>query len=187
MKNTVEIWKDIKGHPGYQVSSHGRVKSLDRESTRSDGQKRFYKGQMLTTQYDSRSGRPMVRLYNPKTKKGLTIKIHRLVALTFLGERPEGMEICHRDSDVTNNNVENLRYGSKSSNQIDIMKHTGRCAAGKLTVEQVLEIRRAYKEKELNQYQLAEKFGIKQGTVSEIVNRRTFAWLNEDGSIDDIA
>lgn len=180
-------WKSIKGYEDYEVSNTGLVRSLDRTLTRSDGQERFYAGQMLKLQYDSRSGRPMVRLYSRELKKAKTLKVHRLVALTFLGDRPEGMDIRHLDGVVTNNNVENLCYGTKSSNQIDIMKHTKRCAAGKLTVDDVVEIRRAYKEKEMTQYELAEMFGITQGTVSEIVNRKTFKFINEDGSIDATA
>lgn len=181
-----ETYKAIPGFEGlYEVSTEGNVRSLDRTLTRTDGQKRFVEGKQLKLQYDSRSGRPMVRLYNSKTKKAKTYKVHRLVALTFIGERPDGCHICHNDGDVKNNKLTNLRYDTKSSNQIDIMKHTKRCAAGKLTVEDVVEIRRAYKEKEMNQYQLAEMFGITQGTVSEIVNRKTFKFINEDGTIND--
>lgn len=178
-------WKKVEGYESYEVSNTGLVRSVDREIKRTDGQIRFVEGKELTIQHDSRSGRPMVRLYHAETRKGRTFKVHRLVALTFLGERPEGTETCHLDGDVTNNNIENLQYKSKSSNQIDIMKHTKHCAAGKLTVEDVVEIRRAYKEKEMNQYQLAEVFGITQGTVSEIVNRKTFKFINDDGTIND--
>lgn len=185
--NNKEVYKTIKGYEYYEVSNKGNVRSIDRTLTRADGRERFYPGQEMKLQYDSISGRPMVRLYNSELKKAKTFKVHRLVALTFLGERPEGMDIRHLDGVVTNNNVENLCYGTKSSNQIDIMKHTKRCAAGKLTVEDVVEIRRAYKEKEMKQYELAEVFGITQGTVSEIVNRKTFKFINDDGTIDAIA
>ena len=183
MKN--EKWRQIKGYESYEVSNTGLVRSVDREIKRTDGQIRFVEGKELTIQHDSRSGRPMVRLYHAETRKGKTFKVHRLVALMFLGPRPEGTETCHLDGDVTNNNDWNLQYKSKSSNQIDIMKHTKQCAAGKLTVEDVVEIRRAYKEKEMNQYELAEKFGISQASVSEIVNRKTFKFINEDGTIND--
>ncbi|WP_440868115.1 NUMOD4 domain-containing protein [Staphylococcus shinii] len=178
-------WKKVEGYESYEVSNTGLVRSVDREIKRTDGQIRFVEGKDLTIQYDSRSGRPMVRLYHAETRKGRTFKVHRLVALMFIGERPEGTETCHLDGDVTNNNIENLQYKSKSSNQIDIMKHSGKCAAGKLSVEQVVEIRRAYKEKEMNQYELAEVFEIAQGTVSSIINGRSFSWLNDDGTIND--
>lgn len=185
MKN--QTWKAIKGYEGtYEVSDLGNVRSLDRTIIKSNGTKVFLNGQLLTLQYDSKNGRPMVRLYDSKTKKGKTIKTHVLVALTFLsnGERPEGMDICHNNGDVTDNRVENLRFDSRSNNQIDILKHTNKCAAGKLSIEQVVEIRRAYKEKEINQHQLAKKFKVSQGNISEIVNRKLFDYINDDGSID---
>lgn len=44
------------------------------------------------------------------------IRIHILVALTFLGERPEGYQIDHINRNPLDNRVENLRYCSASVN-----------------------------------------------------------------------
>ena len=45
-----------------------------------------------------------------------TEKVHRLVALNFIGERPDGLQIDHIDRDKTNNKVDNLRYVSGKIN-----------------------------------------------------------------------
>lgn len=50
--------------------------------------------------------------------------VHRLVALAFLGERPEGMVIDHIDRDKTNNHISNLRYCSLSENSKNISEET---------------------------------------------------------------
>lgn len=42
-----EIWKDIPGHDGFQASTLGRIRSLDRYKTHSDGRVYFYEGKIL--------------------------------------------------------------------------------------------------------------------------------------------
>ena len=37
-------------------------------------------------------------------------KVHRLVALTFLGPTPKGMEINHKDANKLNNHYKNLEF-----------------------------------------------------------------------------
>lgn len=45
-----------------------------------------------------------------------SVKVHRLVYMTFVGEIPEGMQIDHIDGDASNNNLENLRCVSPKEN-----------------------------------------------------------------------
>lgn len=108
-----EIWKDAVGYEGeYQVSDLGRVRSLTRVLSC---------GRKLT-------GR--VRQLFPKTPQGYFIVVmcsatrntkyvHRLVAETFIGPCPEGMEVCHGPNGKQDNSVSNLRYGTHSENQQD--------------------------------------------------------------------
>lgn len=47
----LEVWKDIQGYEGlYQISNKGRVKSLDRTTTRKNG-KRMHYGEKNTEIY----------------------------------------------------------------------------------------------------------------------------------------
>src|SRR3990167_4958443 len=42
--------------------------------------------------------------------------VHRIIALTFLGPRPNGLDVHHIDSDRSNNHLNNLCYTSRSQN-----------------------------------------------------------------------
>jgi hypothetical protein len=91
-----EIWKDIPGYEGlYQVSNMGRVKSVRYN--------RFLKAGVCSGGYLG------VCLYVNSTKK--TLKIHKLVSMTFLNHKPDGYKIVvdHIDNDKTNNRIDNLQ------------------------------------------------------------------------------
>lgn len=45
-----------------------------------------------------------------------TFTIHEIVADTFIGPRPKGMEIDHKDEDKSNNDVTNLEYVTHAEN-----------------------------------------------------------------------
>ena len=119
-KPTIEQWRDIPGHPGYQVSDHGRVRSLDRTITTANGQVRRLKGRAMRATLNQH-GYPFVDLRNQGKRRVRTV--HSLVAEAFIGTRPEGMEVCHNDGNKTNNHVDNLRYGTRSDNTLDKVRH----------------------------------------------------------------
>jgi len=47
------------------------------------------------------------------------LKAHRSVLLAFVGPRPVGLDILHRDSDETNAHLWNLEYGTRKQNVAD--------------------------------------------------------------------
>lgn len=49
--------------------------------------------------------------------------VHRLVLETFVGPCPENMECLHGDGNKTNNNVDNLRWGTRVENIQDSIDH----------------------------------------------------------------
>ena len=120
-QHTGERWKPVKGHEGiYEASSHGRIRSVDRTVTYSDGRVCRRKGKVLSVRLD-KYGYQIVGLCNQG--KCQTRTVHSLVAEAFIGPRPEGMEVCHNDGDRTNNHLDNLRYGTSSDNNLDQLRH----------------------------------------------------------------
>lgn len=120
-RNTPEQWKPVPTYEGtYEASTWGRVRSVPRVvPDKKLGQKRI-KG-FIMKQTDSGDGRMVINLR--RGYKSNTMKVHRVIMLTFVGPRPEGMEICHNDGDYRNNRLDNLRYDTSSSNSYDMVEH----------------------------------------------------------------
>lgn len=126
-----EEWRPVVGHEGlYEVSDHGRVRSLDRtvEYINSRLGKtciRSAKGKILSPGLRP-SGHGHVMLGNTRT--GL---IHHLVAEAFIGPRPSPTtEIRHLNGNPGDNRPANLRYGSRSENAEDSKLHGTHFHAG---------------------------------------------------------
>jgi hypothetical protein len=107
-----EIWADIPGYEGmYQISTHGRVKSLPRTIRRRNCDCPI-KERILRPA--SRNGYLHVNLCNNKNAKSAFI--HRLVAIIFI-PNPRGVDcINHKDCNPHNNRVENLEWCTKAEN-----------------------------------------------------------------------
>lgn len=120
MSDVSEEWRPVVGYEGfYEVSSLGRVRSLDRYFGRRLYQGRVLKAITITGGYQS------VNLcVNGEIRKG---GVHLLVMAAFVGPKPHGMHTCHNNGDPGDNRLENLRYDTPSANGLDSVKH-GTCA-----------------------------------------------------------
>ena len=124
--NVPEEWRPVVGHEGqYEVSSHGRVKSLERMVPSSFGRDRKVPSKILKCSPDD-FGRPRAVLTGQ-----VGHKVHHLVMEAFVGPLPEGMEVCHNDGDPANNRVENLRFDTRSENALDAVGHRSHFNASK--------------------------------------------------------
>ena len=104
-----EIWKDIPGYEGlYQVSSLGRVRSLDRVVPHGRFGEFKLKGRVLKPSPDL-NGYLKLNLYKDGMTK--TIEVHKLIAIAFLNHEPCGNKIVvdHIDNNKTNNRLDNLQ------------------------------------------------------------------------------
>lgn len=118
---TQENWRAIPGFEGlYEVSDHGRVRSLDRERRSWGGGTARIKGRLLKA-CTNKNGYQQVDLY--KNGKRRMSYVHSLVCLAFYGPRPSGIEVCHNDGNPSNNRLSNLRYDTSSANKYDVVKH----------------------------------------------------------------
>lgn len=161
-----EEWMPVKGYEGfYEVSNLGRVKShytnaILQGSLDKDGYKRF----CLT-----------------KNKAETTYSAHRLVMAAFVGECPEGMEVCHNDSNRLNNSLENLRYDTRRANAADRVGN-GTAPIGNqnprayLSKQQVEEIKWAYSFG-FTQQQIADFFSTTRSNINNITRGKTWSHL----------
>jgi hypothetical protein len=111
-----EVWKDIKGYEGlYQVSNLGRVKSLERTIKHKTCYGGFYhvKGKILKPKID-KDGYFRIGLKKDKIKKYYFI--HRLVAITFINNPNNFLQVNHKDENKRNNQVNNLEWCNSKYN-----------------------------------------------------------------------
>lgn len=96
----MEQWKTIEEFENYQVSDHGRVRSMKT-------------GRILRTSPDTK-GYQMVWPYSDGVRK--TIKVHRLVARAFVKGYFEGAHVDHLDGNKLNNSAANLEWVTNREN-----------------------------------------------------------------------
>ena len=117
----MEIWKDIKGFEGYQVSNEGRIRTHNKTTFTEKHGIRHWKDRILK-QKTAADGAMRVDLWNKGKYK--TLLVHRIVIITFLGEPPEkNMTVNHKDGNRKNNHIDNLEWLSLKDNIIHGFKN----------------------------------------------------------------
>ena len=183
----IEEWKPVVGfEESYKVSNHGRVKSLARivpvpphpnkKTLLQKVQEKILKPYICKNSYHH------VTLY--KNGRGYNRSIHRLVLQSFVGIPEEGKECCHNDGNGLNNKIDNLRWDTRTNNNLDTVKHgnhyknTKGCRGSesvnaKFTEKDVINIR------SVNRYRgyvshMAELYGVTKSCVWNIIYR--YSW-----------
>lgn len=120
-------------------------------------------------------------------RKRMHVYAHRIVWMVVNhSDIPEGLEINHVDGNPLNNNPGNLQVVTHQENglhagQMGVLgKHNQngeRNPYSRVTEEEVREIRRLCKLQTMPQTKIAELFGVKQGTISNIHVRKTWRHL----------
>ena len=174
----VYIWKDIKGYEGlYQVSDSGKVKSLTRKNIRRDGVVRILKGKKINPKL-SKHGYLFVTL--SKNGKLKNMSIHRLVAVAFIDNSHNKMEVNHKDGNKLNNSVDNLEWMTRKENMLHAKKnklinYKGDSSPNrKLTVENSKQIRKLYEKGKFTQSEIGKMFNVHQSVISNVINNKSW-------------
>ncbi len=99
-----EEWRKYVGivdSRNLEVSNFGRMRSVKRH---------------LNPKPIGRNGRYLAFCFSVNSKPR-TVYAHAAVAETFIGPRPKGYQVNHKDKDTSNNHVSNLEYLTPSQNQ----------------------------------------------------------------------
>lgn len=153
----MEVWKLVPEYEGkYEVSDQGRVRSFNR----------CPQGRIL------RPGRMPGGHLSVALGRGNSQCVHKLVLLAFVGVAPHKHECLHINGVPNDNRLSNLRWGTRSENNIDAVLHQHR---GKLTETQVKDIRTRVKSEGRGiGRQLAAEYGVHEATISAVKVRRHY-------------
>ena len=175
----MEIWKPIKGlEDTYEVSNLGNVKTKERlVRNSSHGKKdgyRLLKEKVLSPKTKN-NGYLEVSL-TISTRSSKSFYIHRLVAMSFIGDIPKGYCINHKNGIKSDNSLANLEIVTYSEN----MKHAYDNGLNKPPVnykfndKQVRDIRNMKHVTGFYNRQIAKIYNCNINTIQGITSGRTY-------------
>ncbi len=170
----IEKWKWHPDYVGcYKISNRGRVKSVARTVIRGSSTLSI-PGRLRKQQIDH-SGYLVVTLR--KDGKSRTRKVHQLVLEAFSGKRPSPKhEVRHLDGNQLNNELKNLKWGTRLENSQDRIQHgTQFSGVGEDNPRAILteiEVRKIWKriQKGADVEILADKYGVSKSNIRNIAN-----------------
>jgi hypothetical protein len=172
-------WKPVPGwEERYEVSDTGVIRSLDMRCGSRYGFTALRRGRVL--KQVAKEGRYLaVTLTAPGRRAQLFV--HDVVALAFIGPKPEGLQTCHGDDVKTNNAASNLRYDTPQANNDDRWLNDGiaygeRHGRALLTEQHVREIRQRRNEPRST---LAAEFGVTASHIHSVQSRRVWKHLKD--------
>lgn len=163
-------WRAVPGWEGkYEVSDMGQVRSIK-------GGRRLGK---ILTQHLTHDGYPRLRLVS--AERGQMYTVHILVAAAFLGPRPDGYTVNHKDGVKVNSRLSNLEYISLKANHehaalMGLHARGERQGSAKMTIDTVRDLRQRYDAGE-SAYKLAKEFGISAPQAWNIIKRKHWGWV----------
>ncbi|WP_082634955.1 MULTISPECIES: NUMOD4 motif-containing HNH endonuclease [unclassified Mycobacteroides] len=115
-----EIWRPVPEWEGlYEVSSTGRVRSINRVSISRLGRKTSLRGRVLKQRF----GKHYYKVELSRSGVHSTAHVHQLVCKAFHGPRPPGAVVRHLDGNGRNNHKDNLAWGTWQENSQDMLDH----------------------------------------------------------------
>jgi hypothetical protein len=166
-----EIWKRIPNFNKYEASNLGRIKTFNWKGSKQERVMKPAKdgsGYLRTVLIDNEG-------------KNKTVKVHRIIASTFIDNDLNKPEVNHINAVKDDNRVVNLEWSTRQEN----LKHAkennlqkvlkgSEIGNSKLKEHEVLSIRREYKPRVVTKRMLAEKYNVDWTTIKDIIQKRTW-------------
>jgi len=181
-----EEWRPVVHYDGlfydiYEISDCGRLKNVREENA-------TFVGKILSPKTD-RGGYTVFCLCHKNQRKYPTA--HQLVATSFIGPYPDGMEVNHIDGDKSNNHRDNLEYVTKSDNlkhsfRTDLRSLRGNNSTHNILVEKdIPEIRMLLNEGDLSEREIGLMYGVKRSTIHNIRTKHSWSWVNNTEGVSE--
>jgi hypothetical protein len=165
-----ELWLPVVGFKNYEVSNLGRVASLKYAKQT---------GVRATLSASFKTGYLRIEI------RGKGRFIHHLVARAFIGPRPKGLVINHKNGKKTDNRPKNLEYVTPSQNSKHNFVIELQCNKGenhsqhKLTDTAVLDIR-SMRKQGATLKTIGAKHGIGKALVSMVANKKRWTHIPDE-------
>ena len=172
-----EVWKDIPHFPGYQASTEGRIRSVDRMMQRRCDKTPFLRRGQVLKPIDNGNGYKSVNLVQDNDFRYRRYYIHRLVLETFTsGHEGYQTDVNHLDGDKSNNRLENLEWCTRSENNYHAYNNGLHvCGETHPQAKYSAELIATIKERLMNGERvcdLSREYGIPHQYISGILNGR---------------
>lgn len=166
MPEMKENWLPVPGYEGlYSVSDLGNVMSMNYANTG-----------MLKILQPSKNSYGYFQIWMSKDRKQKSFSVHSLVSAAFLGPRPKGLEVNHKNGVKSDNRLANLEYVTSSENRlhalrigIQIPAHGEKHCRAKLSLSDVIEIKKKVQEG-WTQTELAALYKVNQSAISRVAS-----------------
>jgi NTP pyrophosphatase (non-canonical NTP hydrolase) len=175
--NAATEWRPVVGYERwYEVSDHGLVRRVARgKSTKPN---RILKMRVGADGYHR------VVLFTGSKKSRREHFVHSMVAEAFIGPRPAGFEVNHKDGVKSHNTPFNLEYVTRKENQEHAIRlglckpvHGSKHWRAKLTEQDVVAIRSAYQTGKFTYEDLAKKYSVDRSLIGLVVRNKI--WVHE--------